>query len=474
MGEKGLNVPAAGRCSPDGECDLDRMDLRLAGGVGRLCVSAALTDICSTCLMSIGPKDGGHSTSSARLSHSRPPVPQKRPRRMPLGTACSAPERRRTVLSAPAQHQREVLRQAGVALQGRVVTLWEVSSATDVAPLVSSVPEPPYHDTKLDLEATLRRWGAPIIAGSRWVGCRLDERERWCVAPVRARPAAPPPGGIERRSRERLILELAGLGLGAIDVSAGASRRLPPAEALWAHARQPSVIAHEVGNPLAAALVSLDLSIDSVRAAPALEPAVRGELLQDLANVAEGIEQATDYLRSVQDRSFGAPGRMSRFDVTPVVRSCVTLERPLARKRGVGLEWVSSVDSAFLYGEPNALYQVIANLIRNAVDASEGRKTLVVVTLDRAGDTLHVRVRDQGVGIAPEHLDRIFDAGFTTKLPGSGSGMGLAVVREITHNMLGGTVKVESEVDAGSTFTLALPIPPQRSGEVRDGKNGGP
>jgi signal transduction histidine kinase len=284
------------------------------------------------------------------------------------------------------------------------------------------------------------------------------------VAPVRVRPAAPPPDGIERRSGERLVLELTGLGLGGIDLSAGASRRLPPAEALWEHARQPNVIAHEVGNPLTTALVSLDLSIDSVRGASALEPGLRAELLHDLANAAAGIEQAADYLRSIQDQSFETSGRLSRFDVTPVVRSCVTLERARARKRGVGLKWATSVDSAFLYGDANAFYQVMTNLIRNGVDASSGSETLVVVTLDRADDTLHLRVRDQGVGIAPEHLDRIFDAGFTTKPPGAGSGMGLGVVQEITRNMFGGTVTVVSAQGGGSTFTLTLPVPPQRSG----------
>ncbi len=229
------------------------------------------------------------------------------------------------------------------------------------------------------------------------------------------------------------------------------------------------VIAHEVGNPLAVALGNLDLGIDAVRAAAALEPDLRAAVLQDLANVAEGIEQAAAYLRSIQDRSFGGVGRVARFDVAPVVRSCVTLERPLARKHGVALKWQTSVESVFLYGESNGLYQVITNLIRNAVDASRGRKAPVLVRLNRVGDTVTMTVRDRGMGIAPEHRDRIFDVGFTTKPPGSGSGIGLAVVREITHNMFGGTVKVESELGAGSTFTLALPIPPQRSGELRGG-----
>jgi len=118
----------------------------------------------------------------------------------------------------------------------------------------------------------LHRWGAPIVQKSRWVGCRLREGGLWIVAPVRSRPAAPPPTGVERRSRERLVLELAGLSLGAIAAAEdGSRRRLAPAEALWELARQPSVIAHEVGNPLAVALGNLDLGLDAIRHASLAE-----------------------------------------------------------------------------------------------------------------------------------------------------------------------------------------------------------
>ena len=160
---------------------------------------------------------------------------------------------------------------------------------------------------------------------------------------------------------------------------------------------------------------------------------------------------------------FGAVGRMVRFDVTPVIRSCITLERPLARKHGADLQWETSVDSLYLYGDSGALYQVLTNLIRNAVDASHGRKGAVVVSVNRRGDNLNLLVQDAGQGIAPEHLSRIFDHGFTTKPPGKGSGIGLAVVKEITESMFGGTIAVESRVGTGTTFTLALPIPPQRN-----------
>jgi len=372
----------------------------------------------------------------------------------------------RAEVGVPLAHEREVLRQAGIALDGRIVTLWEISPTAAAVPVLSGIPDPLASDVDLDLETTLRRWGAPIVQKTRWVGCRLLEGGLWIVAPVRSRPAAPPPSGVERRSRERLVLELAGLSLGAIAAAEdGARRRLAPAEALWELARQPSVIAHEVGNPLAVALGNLDLGLDAIRSAHPTEltGTFRAALLADLANVAEGIEQAAEYLRSIQDRPFGAAGRMARFDVTPVIRSCVTLERPLARKHGGALSWQTSVDSLYLYGDSGALYQVLTNLIRNALDASQGQRSAVLISLDRIGEDLHLAVRDTGQGITAEHLPRIFDRGFTTKPPGKGSGIGLAVVKEITEAMFGGTVRVDSRVGEGTTFTLILPIPPQRN-----------
>src|SRR6184192_4719814 len=163
------------------------------------------------------------------------------------------------------EHRREVLRAASVALQGRAVTLWEVSSRAEVTPVMTSAASSRSPDTRLDLDSTLHRWGAPIIQGSRWVGCRLDDAGPWCVAPVRQQPPAPPPDGIERRSRERMTLELAGLCVGLLDhpVPTNRPRRAEP-DALLELARQPSVIAHEVANPLTAALAALDLTCELV------------------------------------------------------------------------------------------------------------------------------------------------------------------------------------------------------------------
>lgn len=361
------------------------------------------------------------------------------------------------------ERRREVLRQASVALQGRVVTLWEVSPRAEVLPVLASVPDPSYQTTILDLDHTLHRWGTTIIRGHRWVGCWLDDAGRWCVAPVRREPPAPPPDGVERRSRERITLELAGLCLGLIDELAGMGRRRPEPEALVELTRQPSVIAHEVANPLTAALANLDITLHRVRTATSLEPEFRTGVLEDLAGVAGGMEQAIEFLRSIQDRARGALAHSERFDAAQVVRSCVVLERPLARQRGVALEGRISGGPIFLQGDPNGLYRILTNLIRNAVAASQERKQPVVVGLRQSDTELFIMVQDEGVGIPPEHLQRVFEPGFTTHASGSGSGMGLAVVRQIAREMFNGTVEVASLPGQGSTFTVTLPIPPQRT-----------
>ena len=390
-----------------------------------------------------------------------------------FGRVHSAPPRTETLTVPESVQARrsEVLRQASVALQGRTVTLWQVSSRAEVAPVLTSATSPPPEETALDVDRTLHHWGAPIIEGSSWVGCRLDGSGHWCVAPVRKQPAAPPPDGVERRSRERITLELAGLCLGLVDQASPApptSRpRLAEPDALAELIRQPSVIAHEVANPLTAALASLDLSVELVRAAESLEATFRSELLEELAGVGEGMEQAIEFLRSIQDRARGGLARSERFDAAQVARSCVALERPLARKRGVALQGIITVSGVFLQGDPNALYQVLTNLIRNAVSASQERKTPVVVTLGQTGEALRLAVRDNGVGIAPELLERIFEPGFTTRAFGSGSGTGLTVVRQITEEMFNGTVEVDSAVRRGTTFTVNLPIPRQRTPRAR-------
>jgi signal transduction histidine kinase len=221
--------------------------------------------------------------------------------------------------------RREILRQASVALGGRPVTVWEVSVRAELEPQASSEPAPTHHSSKLDVDATLRRWNIAIVQGSRWVGCRSTTDEFWVVAPVRTRPPAPPPDGRERRSRERLTLELAGLCLGLLDRREplpGHATPPPRSDPLHDITTLPGIIAHELSNPLTAARAGLHLAMESLGRWTEVAAGRRLELLDELGQVVEDIDRSVNFLRAVKDRARGALARSERFDAVRVVRSC--------------------------------------------------------------------------------------------------------------------------------------------------------
>src|SRR5213596_747384 len=364
--------------------------------------------------------------------------------------------------------RREILRQASVALGGRPVTVWEVSSRAELEPQASSEPAPTHHATKLDVDATLRRWNITIVQGSRWVGSRGAGDGYWVVAPVRTRPPSPPPEGRERRSRERLTLELAGLCLGLLDrrelPAAPVPKRTDPLQDL---ATLPGIIAHEVSNPLTAARAGLQLAMEALGRWTEVAAARRLEVLDELGQVVDDIDRGINFLRAIKDRARGTLARSERFDAVRVVRSCCTLESRVLRDKKLPLEFDSTLDEVYLKGDPNALYDMLVNLVRNAADASAGRPAPIRVGLEQVGASLRLTVRDEGAGIRAEDLDRIFEPGFTTKEFGEGSGMGLVVVQSVVRNMFAGSINVESRPGGGTTVTVSLPVPPQRSLDTR-------
>jgi len=105
---------------------------------------------------------------------------------------------------------------------------------------------------------------------------------------------------------------------------------------------------------------------------------------------------------------------------------------------------------------PDEINQVWTNLVHNALQAMDRHGTLTIGLRQEDGNAL-VSIGDTGCGIPPELRERIFDAFFTTKPAGEGTGLGLEIVRKIVEKH-GGRIGVESEVGRGSTFTVSLPI----------------
>jgi signal transduction histidine kinase len=105
---------------------------------------------------------------------------------------------------------------------------------------------------------------------------------------------------------------------------------------------------------------------------------------------------------------------------------------------------------------PDELNQVWTNLVHNALQAMDHKGTLTV-GLSREGGEAVVSIGDTGCGIPEEIRSRIFDAFFTTKAAGEGTGLGLDIVRKIVEKHQG-RIEVDSEVGRGTTFTVRLPI----------------
>jgi two-component system sensor histidine kinase FlrB len=145
-------------------------------------------------------------------------------------------------------------------------------------------------------------------------------------------------------------------------------------------------------------------------------------------------------------------------DLTTCVRSAVEFVRPIADQAGVALSFCGGRDSLRIQGNENLLRQIILNLACNAIShtSAGGKVDVSTQRISQPGEMLGlVEVSDTGSGIEPSILERIFDAGFS----GSGDtpGLGLAVCKRlmISH---GGSIRVSSQVDRGTTFLLEFPI----------------
>jgi two-component system NtrC family sensor kinase len=95
------------------------------------------------------------------------------------------------------------------------------------------------------------------------------------------------------------------------------------------------------------------------------------------------------------------------------------------------------------------------NLIMNALQAMSGTGRITIAT-EFAGDAVVIKLTDSGPGISPENLDKIFDAGFTTKGVGVGTGLGLSISYAIVKKHHG-TITVDSKTGEGTTFIITLP-----------------
>jgi signal transduction histidine kinase len=217
-------------------------------------------------------------------------------------------------------------------------------------------------------------------------------------------------------------------------------------------------IAHEINNPLG----GLQNAVEDLKK-PELPPARRGQYLELLARGLARIGETVHRLRRFTPRE--AP--FEEVELAAVLHDALELVAHRARSLGVELVAPAGAGGFLVRGLRNDLGHALLNLLVNALDALEDHGTRdragprITLTLERAGASVVLRVRDNGQGVDPALLDRIVDLFFTTKEVGRGTGLGLALVHA-TMQAHGGELLLASE--PGRSFTAELRFPPRSEG----------
>ncbi len=214
-------------------------------------------------------------------------------------------------------------------------------------------------------------------------------------------------------------------------------------------------VSHELRTPMTSVLGHLELLAED----PSIPEHARSRIHTVERNALRLRQLVSDLLEVASARDAGVQLELASADLAEIVTDAVEAARPTAEAAGltVTLDLPGSLVTTI---DPGRMRQVVDNLVSNAIKYSEVGGA-VVVTLGATSDTLELTVRDSGLGIAPDDLDRLFTRFFRGQAARDrhiqGTGLGLTIVRSIVEAH-GGTVSLSSEVGTGSVVGVVLPL----------------
>ena len=174
-------------------------------------------------------------------------------------------------------------------------------------------------------------------------------------------------------------------------------------------------------------------------------------------------DRAGNIIGRIRDQIRKVPPRKHHFDLNAAISEVIVLARSAIIRNGVSVQPRLADQLSLVHGDRVQLQQVVLNLILNAVEAMGSvetgtRELLISTSQDHAG--ILVVVRDSGPGIDPRHLERLFEAFYTTK--SNGTGMGLSICRSII-DAHGGRLWASANEPRGAAFQFVLPGADARS-----------
>jgi two-component system NtrC family sensor kinase len=252
-----------------------------------------------------------------------------------------------------------------------------------------------------------------------------------------------------------------------------ANRKLAEAHKMASLGRMSAGIVHEINTPIGSIFSNNEVvmrSLEKIKAmlaaaAEAGEPPPKKAM--EMLDVIVGLtaidklacERIASVIRSLKTFARVSEHDLRKIDVNELIRHTLKLSSAVFRRRIVFDTDLGELPEVECF--PALLGQVLLNLVVNAAQAipDEGR---VLVRTRTEDSHVHIEVQDTGRGIRPEDHARIFQAGFTTKPIGEGTGIGLAISREIIVDTHHGEIDFESEPGKGTTFHVRIPIEQSR------------
>jgi len=217
-----------------------------------------------------------------------------------------------------------------------------------------------------------------------------------------------------------------------------------------------AVLAHEINNPLSGILTYAKLLrkwIDHDDAGKSR----RQDICDSLDLIASESRRCGDLVKNLLTFSRTTPMNLQATNVNLVIERSLRLVQHQLDLAGIHLQSELDPNLPLVQCDGAQIEQVLLALVMNALDAMpQGGNLWLTTTFNGDDNLVRITVRDDGAGISPEILPRIFEPFLTTKETGRGVGLGLAISRSILerHN---GNIEVQSEVGRGTTFTVTLP-----------------
>ncbi|MEW5742228.1 MAG: ATP-binding protein [Myxococcota bacterium] len=209
-----------------------------------------------------------------------------------------------------------------------------------------------------------------------------------------------------------------------------------------------SGVAHEVGNPLSGILGYLSVLRLRAPQNPGVEEVVE--------RIEQEVRRIDQIVRALLELGRPSRGKAQPVDVRPLIDACVHLVSA-GQDFGDVKVMVEAPDSLWLRAESGPLSQVLVNLLINAAQAMKGKGRVVVKAVPGEGQGT-IAVEDEGPGLSEEVRAHLFEPFFTTRPPGQGTGLGLAVSRHLLAQFEG-ALDAANRPQGGAVFTITLPRP---------------